>query len=194
VGLETPTAGTLSIDGRTVGEGSRVLVPAEERNVAMVFQDLALWPHLTVYRNLELGLQARRIAAPRRRERIEELLSAVDLTDKAGRRPHQLSGGEQQRVAIARALVLDPVALLLDEPLTSLDVVTKEELLQLFARLFAERRLPVLYVAHEPREISRLVQRIVVLEQGMITQQGTLEELARAPATAFVSAFLRALP
>jgi multiple sugar transport system ATP-binding protein len=159
----------------------------------MVFQDLALWPHLTVYGNLELGLKAQRVSARVRSDRIRTMLASVDLGDKADRRPHELSGGERQRVAIARSLVLDPVALLLDEPLTSLDVVTRDEISSLFARLFSERALPVLYVAHEPREVARLVRRIVVLEGGRISQQGNLGDLARSPATPFVRSFLRGL-
>jgi ABC-type sugar transport system ATPase subunit len=193
VGLETPVEGSLSIMGRVASQGGRDLIPPEEREVGMVFQDLALWPHLSVYANLELGLKARRIPTSVRRERIQALLAAVDLSDKQRRRPHQLSGGERQRVAIARALVLDPVALLLDEPLASLDVQTKDEILSLLARLFSERRVPVIYVAHEPREVARLVHHIVVLEHGQISQQGTLGDLDRTPATAFVRAFLKAL-
>jgi ABC-type Fe3+/spermidine/putrescine transport system ATPase subunit len=193
LGLETPTDGTLTIMGRVASRGGRDLIPTEERNVAMVFQDLALWPHLSVFGNIELGLKARRVPASVRQGRIQALLAAVDLSDKALRRPHELSGGERQRVAIARALALDPVALLLDEPLTSLDVLTKDEILNLLARLFVERERPVIYVGHEPREVVRLVQRIVVLENGRISQQGTLGELDRAPATPFVRAFLRAL-
>lgn len=193
IGLEIPTEGSLSIMGRIASQGGRELIPPEEREVGMVFQDLALWPHLSVYANLELGLKARRIPAAVRRDRILALLAAVDLGDKLRRRPHELSGGERQRVAIARALVLDPVALLLDEPLTSLDVQTKDDILNLLARLFSERGLPVIYVAHEPREVARLVHRIVVLEQGRISQQGTLGDLDRDPATPFVRAFLKAL-
>lgn len=193
IGLETPVAGSLSIMGRIACQDGRDLIPPEAREVGMVFQDLALWPHLSVYANLELGLKARRIPASARRERIEAMLAAVSLGDKLRRRPHELSGGERQRVAIARALVLDPVALLLDEPLTSLDVHTKDEILSLLARLFSERGVPVIYVAHEPREVARLVDRIVVLEQGRISQQGTLGDLDRDPATPFVRAFVKAL-
>jgi ABC-type sugar transport system ATPase subunit len=193
VGLDTPTEGTLSIMGRVVSRSGQDLIPAEERNVAMVFQDLALWPHLSAYANVELGLKAHGVRAPIRRERIQALLASVDLTAKAGRRPNELSGGERQRVAIARALALDPVAFLLDEPLTSLDVLGKDETLALFARLLNQRQLPVVYVAHEPRDVVRLAQRIVVLENGRISQQGALGDLDRAPATPFVRAFLRAL-
>jgi ABC-type sugar transport system ATPase subunit len=192
LGLDTPTQGRVSIAGRLASHAGHVDVLPEERNVAMVFQDLALWPHLSVRGNLELGLKARGLEKAAREERIAQALAWVGLADKSARRPHALSGGERQRVAIARALVLDPVALLLDEPLGSLDVALKDELCELFARLFTAGGLPVLYVTHDPQEAARLAQRIIVLEAGRVVQQGTLAELTRAPATAFVRAFARA--
>lgn len=193
LGLVAPTTGVVTIDGRRVSHDGRIEVPPEERNVAMVFQDLALWPHLSVHGNLEFGLAAHGLAKADRGRRITEALSWVGLAGHASRRPHELSGGERQRVAIARALVLDPVALLLDEALGSLDVALKDELLALFGRLFGERRLPVVYVAHDPREVARVAGRVVVLERGSVVQQGTLAELERAPRTAFVRAFVRGL-
>jgi ABC-type Fe3+/spermidine/putrescine transport system ATPase subunit len=192
LGLELPTKGLLRIGGRVMSrDGSEHVLP-EARNVAMVFQDLALWPHLSVHGNLAFGLRARGLGKAACEKRIAEALASVGMADKAARRPHALSGGERQRVAIARALVLEPDALLLDEPLGSLDVVMKDELLALFAKLFAERGLSVLYVTHDPREATRLGHRIVVIEAGRIVQQGTLAELERAPATPFVRAFVRA--
>jgi ABC-type sulfate/molybdate transport systems ATPase subunit len=192
-GLETPAEGTVSVAGRIVSQAGRTLVPTEDRNVAMVFQDLALWPHLSVHGNLEFGLKARGLPRSARGARIRTVLASVELSEKAARRPHELSGGERQRVAIARALVLEPFALLLDEPLTSLDVLTKDDISSLLARLFAERALSVIHVTHDPRDVARLAQRIVVLEHGRISQQGDLGDLDRAPATPFVRAFLRAL-
>lgn len=192
-GLGAPSSGTVSIGGRSASGAGRIHLLPEERNVAMVFQDLALWPHLSAYGNLEYGLKARGIARAERDQRIHEALASVAMADKAERRPHELSGGERQRIAIARALVLDPVALLLDEPLTNLDVVTKEDVMTLFTRLLSERALPVVYVTHDPREAQRLCGRFVVLESGCVTQQGTLGELEHAPATPFVRAFCRAL-
>jgi ABC-type Fe3+/spermidine/putrescine transport system ATPase subunit len=193
LGLEAPTSGRVWIGERLASHGERVLVPCEERDVAMVFQDLALWPHLSVRENLEYGLRARGVRRATRAARTAQALRWVDLEGKASRRPHELSGGERQRVAIARALVLDPVALLLDEPLGSLDVALKDELLEVLATLFSERRLPVVYVTHDPREAARIAQRILVLERGRVVQQGAAAELARAPATPFVEAFARAL-
>jgi iron(III) transport system ATP-binding protein len=191
-GLEAPDLGTVRVGGRILDGGGIHMLP-EERNVAMVFQDLALWPHLSAYGNVEFGLKARHLKKDERRERVHAVLASVAMADKAHRRPHELSGGERQRVAIARALVLQPSALLLDEPLANLDVVTKEDVMTLFGRLFSERRIPVLYVTHDPREAARLAQSIVVLENGRITEHGTLGELDHAAATPFARALLRAL-
>jgi iron(III) transport system ATP-binding protein len=191
-GLDAPTTGRVSIANRVVSHDGRIDVLPEQRNVAMVFQDLALWPHLSVHGNLAFGLKGRRLSRVEREERVTQALSWVGLEGKSSRSPDQLSGGERQRVAVARALVLDPVALLLDEPLGSLDVALKDELSEIFARLFAERELPVLYVTHDPREASRLAHRIVVMEGGRIVQSGALAALAQNPATAFVRAFTAA--
>ena len=192
LGLEAPSAGRVSIDGRVVSHEGHVDVLPEERNVAMVFQDLALWPHLSVHGNLAYGLSARGVAKAERERRIAQALSSVGLDGKTSRSPQELSGGERQRVAIARALVLDPVALLLDEPMGSLDVALKDELLGLFARAFREREIPIVYVTHDPREAARIAQRIVVLEGGRIVQQGSLSELTAGSATPFVGAFVGA--
>jgi ABC-type Fe3+/spermidine/putrescine transport system ATPase subunit len=193
LGLEPPAAGRVLVDGRLLSDNARVIVPPEERNIAMVFQDLALWPHLSVHGNLAFGLKARGMDKENRERHIAATLTSVGLEGKATRSPHELSGGERQRVAIARALVLDPVALLLDEPLGSLDVELKAEICELFARLFSERCVPTVYVTHDPHEAVRVAQRIVVLEGGRISQQGTPSELLGAPATKFVEAFARGL-
>jgi len=192
LGLEAPSAGRVSINGRLVSDDAGVVVLPEERNVAMVFQDLALWPHLSVRGNLAFGLRARGVGKVERERRIAQALSWVGLDGEVSRFPQDLSGGERQRVAVARALVLDPVALLLDEPLGSLDVAFKDEMLALFARVFRERQLPVVYVTHDPREAARIADRIVVLEGGRVSQQGTLASLCTTPATPFVELFAQA--
>ncbi|MDP3739519.1 MAG: ABC transporter ATP-binding protein [Hyphomonadaceae bacterium] len=189
LGLETPVDGEVWIGGQSVSARGRLLVLPEHRNIAMVFQDLALWPHLTARGNLAFGLKARSIPKDQRERRIAAALAWVGLDGKGDKRPGQLSGGERQRVAIARALVLDPHALLLDEPFASLDILLKHEIVNLLVRLFAERRLPTLCVTHDPRDAAFLAKRVIVLESGRIVQEGTLSELAEAPATPFVRAF-----
>jgi ABC-type sugar transport system ATPase subunit len=162
----------------------------EERNLAVVFQDLALWPHMTVHQNLAFGLVAKRVEAAEREAKIATMLERVGLRGKEGRHPHELSGGERQRVAIARALVLEPAAVLMDEPLANLDVVLKRELLSLFRDLFRERSNTVVYVTHDPREALALGDAFAVLEAGKLTQFGTAEELRAVPATHFVRALV----
>jgi ABC-type Fe3+/spermidine/putrescine transport system ATPase subunit len=189
LGLETPVDGEVCIGGQSVSAQGRLLVLPEHRNIAMVFQDLALWPHLTARGNLAFGLKARSIPKDEREKRIAAALAWVGLDGKGDKRPGQLSGGERQRVAIARALVLDPRALLLDEPFASLDILLKHEILNLLARLFAERQMPTLCVTHDPRDAAALAKRVIVMESGRIAQEGTLGELAQSPATPFVRAF-----
>jgi iron(III) transport system ATP-binding protein len=186
LGFVAPVGGVVRIEDVVVSADGRILCPPEERGLAMIFQDLALWPHLTVTGNLEFGLASRGVPRADRLERIGTMLSRVGLADRARAHPAELSGGERQRVAIARALVLDPKVLLLDEPLSNLDVPLKRELLMLLAQLLKDRRVPSLYVTHELREAAVLSDRIAVLEAGHIVQTGSLDMLRRDPRTAFV--------
>ena len=185
-GFVAPKRGAIHLGGRLASTDGRILIPPEARRLAMVFQDLALWPHLTVHGNLAFGLAAKGLATQERATRIAAILERVGLGRAAKRYPGDLSGGERQRVAIARALVLEPDALLLDEPLTNLDVALKRELLELLRDLLRERRATAIYVTHDPREAAALGDRILVMEHGRIAQVGTLAELATHPATAFV--------
>ncbi len=186
LGLAIPCQGRVRLGETTVSEAGRLLVPPEERGLAVVFQDLALWPHLTVAGNLNFGLAARGVARDEARSRITAILERLELADKAKRYPGDLSGGERQRVAIARALVLEPRAVLLDEPLSNLDVTLKRELLSLFRGLFRERGTTAIYVTHDLREAAALGDRIAVLEAGRIVQSATLDELRSHPASAVV--------
>jgi ABC-type Fe3+/spermidine/putrescine transport system ATPase subunit len=194
LGFLAPDTGVVRIDGEPVSVSGRILRPPEERGVAMVFQDLALWPHLTVAGNLEFGLAARGVPGEARVERVGAMLSLVGLSERAGARPGELSGGERQRVAIARALVLEPRALLLDEPLSNLDALLKRELMLLLSELLVERRVPSLYVTHDVQEVAALGDRVTVLEAGRIVQEGSLDSLRKAPATAFVRGVMANLP
>ncbi len=190
LGLCTPDCGVIRIGGREVSRGGELFSAPEERNLAVVFQDLALWPHMTVEGNLAFGLAAKKIDRAERSTKIATMLQRVGLRGKERRHPHELSGGERQRVAIARALVLEPAAVLMDEPLANLDIVLKRELLDLFRDLFRERSATVVYITHDPREALALSDSLAVLEGGRLTQVGSAAELSAAPATTFVRALV----
>lgn len=188
LGLLAPNAGRVSLDGVVASGGGRVLLAPERRDLGIVFQDLALWPHLRVAGNLAFGLAARGIPRAERDARVAAMLDRVGLAGFGTRRPGELSGGERQRVAIARALVVEPRAVLLDEPLANLDRVRRAELLGVFRALLRDRKTPAVYVTHDVDEVAGLADRLAVLEGGEITQEGTLEELRSGPATPFVRA------
>lgn len=193
LGFAVPSAGTVRVGDHVVSANGRVLVEPEDRGLAVVFQDLALWPHLTVVGNLAFGLTARRVAAEERAGRIAAMLGRVGLAGTERRYPGELSGGQRQRVAIARALVLEPRAVLLDEPLANVDVDLRRELLGLMRELFREKATTVVHVTHDLREAVALAHRYAVMEAGRIVQQGNLEDLVRAPATPFVRALVEDL-
>jgi iron(III) transport system ATP-binding protein len=184
LGLVSIDEGVIRLDGRVASEPHRIVVPPDERNVGAVFQDLALWPHLTVHGNLAFELAG--IPRAERDARIAAMLERVGLTAKQRCHPGELSGGEQQRVAIARALVLGPRVVALDEPLANLDVVLKRDLLDLFGALLRERGAAAIYVTHDPWEAEVLAGRMAVVEAGRLVQIGTLSELRDHPASAFV--------
>lgn len=186
LGLAAPAAGTVLLGAAVASAGGRVLIPPEERGLAVVFQDLALWPHLTVHGNLDFGLAAKGVPSGERESRIASTLQRLELGGKTGHYPGALSGGERQRVAIARALVLEPRAVLLDEPLSNLDVALKRELLSLFRDLFQEYRSTAIYVTHDLREAAVIADRIAVMDAGRIAQAGTFDDLRTAPANEFV--------
>jgi iron(III) transport system ATP-binding protein len=186
LGLAVPTHGTVRLEGALASQDGRVLVAPEDRGLGVVFQDLALWPHLTVRGNLAFGLAARGVPRPTRATRIDEVLRRVGLGGKERRHPGQLSGGERQRVAIARALVLEPRAVLFDEPLANVDTILKRELLALFRELLRERRTSAIYVTHDLAEAAVLGDRIAVMDAGRVVQDGTLDELRTRPASELV--------
>ncbi len=193
LGLAAPAAGVVRLAGREVSRRGKISVPPEERQLAVVFQELALWPHLSVAGNLELGLRQRVEGRAQRRRKARDFLAKVGLADRADAFPGELSGGEQQRVAIARALVLEPRAVLLDEPLANLDVALKHELLALFAQLLGRPEVTGVLVTHDPAEAAALADRIALLEGGRIAQIGRPEELIAEAAAPFTRAFVGAL-
>lgn len=185
LGFAAPSNGAIHLGGELASHDGRVLVPPEERHLAVVFQDLALWPHLTVQENLAF-VRGRGKPRSEHEARVKELLSRVGLAGKEKQYPGELSGGERQRVAIARALVMEPRAILLDEPLSNLDVALKRELIGTFRELFKERKSTVVYVTHDLREAAALGDRIAVVENGKLVQEGTLAALLAQPASGFI--------
>jgi iron(III) transport system ATP-binding protein len=194
LGFVAPLTGAVRLDGETVSVDGHILRPPEQRGLSMVFQDLALWPHLTVGGNLDFVLASKGVPRFARPEQTDRMLARVGLAARATRYPGELSGGERQRVAIARALVLEPRAVLLDEPLSNLDAPLKRELTSLLRALLKERGVPGLYVTHDVREAAALGDRIAVLEAGRIVQEGSLDTLRANPATPFVRDLMVDLP
>jgi ABC-type sugar transport system ATPase subunit len=169
-GLETPDEGEIWIAGECVSRGGRNLVRPHQRRIGFVFQDLALWPHLTIEGNLDFALSAAGVAKRERAERINELLRLARIDEFAAHYPNQLSGGEQQRAAVARALVARPRLLLLDEPLSSLDSDLKAGLLRELATLQRLLAVTTIYVTHNQAEAVTLAQRIASMRAGRIEQ------------------------
>ena len=165
-GFLAPDFGKVLVGGRVVAENRTVLIGPEHRHLGMVFQDLALWPHLTVARNLEFGLKAQRLASEVRRQRIADMLARVHLTGSADAYPTKLSGGQQQRVAIARALVAQPLAVLMDEPLANLDDELRDELCGQILDLHAQLGFTLVYVTHSKEEMRRIGTRALRLCEG----------------------------
>ena len=174
-GFEVPTEGQVEIGGVRASAAGRILVPPERRMLGMVFQDLALWPHMTVSGNLEFGLRGQHVPAAERARRIEEMLERVELLEYAGVKPATLSGGQQQRVALARALVLRPQALLMDEPLASLDAELNLRLREEILNLHRALNFALLYVTHDREEAFGLADRVVLMSHGRALQEGTPE-------------------
>jgi iron(III) transport system ATP-binding protein len=184
-GFEVPTRGHILLDGRSLDD-----VPPNRRNMAMVFQSYALFPHLTVFENIAYGLKLRKLSPDAIRRKIAEVLRLTELTGLEQRAPNQLSGGQQQRVALARALVMEPKVLLFDEPLSNLDAKLREQMRAEIRRIQQTLGITSVYVTHDQAEAMTLSDRIVVMHQGRMVQVGTADEIYRRPASAFVADFI----
>ena len=188
-GLETPTAGTVLLDGQVISEPDQVLLPPHRRGVALVFQDLALWPNLTALGNVVLGMAGARLSREETRKRAEEALALCRIAECSNRKPAQLSGGQQQRVALARAIAARPRFLLLDEPLAGLDLLTKTHLLQELRSLALGRNITVVLVTHDPLEAFTLCRSAIVLEEGRLVEAGMFDSLLREPRSDLLRTF-----
>jgi len=175
-GLAVPDSGRILIDGAAVATEGRNLREPEERNLGMVFQDLALWPHLTVRGNLEFGLKARRVPAGERRHKVRKMLERVRMAPYLNAKPATLSGGQQQRVALARALVLEPRVLLMDEPLSSLDIELNVRLRREILKLQGALGFALLYVTHDREEAFDMGVRVIVMSGGRMAWAGSVED------------------
>jgi iron(III) transport system ATP-binding protein len=185
-------AGFYEPDGGEILFNSKSMlgVPPHKRNTALVFQNYAIWPHMTVFENVAYGLRVRGVSAAEISERVENALERVKMSSFASRKPSSLSGGQQQRVALARAMVVNPHALLFDEPLSNLDARLRLEMRDEIKRLQAETKITSLYVTHDQEEALSLAHRIGVMNKGVLEQVGTPFEIYNKPASAFVASFI----
>lgn len=192
-GLELPEHGDVFVDGQLATQRDRLLVPPHRRQLAMLFQDLALWPNLTVEKNIALGLTGLHLPHRNARSRVESALVTCGIRDLADRLPGTLSGGQQQRVALARALSMQPRLLLLDEPFAGLDLVTKESIIREVSKLKNELSLALILVTHDPIEARLLCDSLAVLEAGRIVDRGSIREVATNARSALGQAFMKKL-
>jgi iron(III) transport system ATP-binding protein len=190
-GFQRPDEGTISCGDRTFFDQARkVYLAAEDRNLGMVFQSYAIWPHLTVFGNVAFPLKIRKMKKDAVRRQVGEILELVEMADYTARYPHELSGGQQQRVALARALVYSPSVLLLDEPFSNLDAKLRERARTWLKHLQSELGLTTIFVTHDQDEALSLSDRIVVMNAGTVLQVGAPEDIYHRPKTRFVAEFL----
>ncbi|MEN9519393.1 MAG: hypothetical protein RLZZ381_1981 [Cyanobacteriota bacterium] len=184
-GLEAPTSGEVSIGGQNVNQAA-----PGDRNMAMVFQSYALYPHMTAAENVATALRLRKMPEAEIKRRVNEAAHKLELTSLLNRKPGQMSGGQRQRVALARALVRDPEVFLLDEPLSNLDALLREQVRAQMKQLFKEQNKPVVYVTHDQTEAMTLSTKVAVLNQGMIQQLDPPSRIYSHPANEFVASFV----
>jgi multiple sugar transport system ATP-binding protein len=184
-GLEEITAGEIFIGGEVVND-----LPPKDRDIAMVFQNYALYPHMTVFENMSFGLKLRKIPKPEIKQRVEAAAKILDITELLERRPKQLSGGQRQRVAMGRAIVRNPKVFLFDEPLSNLDAKLRVQMRTEIKRVHQKVKTTTVYVTHDQVEAMTLADRVVVMNGGRIEQVGTPQDLYHRPATRFVAGFI----
>ncbi|WP_256756914.1 ABC transporter ATP-binding protein [Cohnella sp. WQ 127256] len=184
-GFNSIENGEICFDDRVIND-----IPAYKRNIGMVFQNYAIFPHMTIQKNVAYGLKARRLSKQIIAERVDEILQMMHIKQYKDRDPSQLSGGQQQRVALARALVIHPTILLMDEPLSNLDAKLRIEMRIAIMKIQKEMNITTIYVTHDQEEALSMSDRIAVMNSGVIEQIGTPKEIYSKPATAFVAGFI----
>ncbi|WP_321943861.1 ABC transporter ATP-binding protein [Paraburkholderia tropica] len=184
-GLIEPTSGDVLVGGRRITN-----VPAHKRNIGMLFQSYALFPHLTIADNIAFGLEMRSMDRAQRKEKVDDALALIKMSEYGKRYPSELSGGQQQRVALARAIVVEPALLLLDEPMGALDKHLREDMQMEIRRIQQRLGITTVMVTHDQDEAMTMADRIVIMRAGRIEQSGTPREVYRQPATAFVASFM----
>jgi iron(III) transport system ATP-binding protein len=190
-GLETPSTGKIYIDGEPVSSPTGIK-PPEKRNLGMVFQNYAIWPHMNVFQNVAYPLKYKEVEKKVQQDRVRQTLSLVGMEGMEKRYPKELSGGQQQRVALARALIMEPTAMLLDEPLSNLDAKLRERMRFEIMELHRKLRLTVVYVTHDQSEAMVLSDRIILMQNKRIAQIGTATGIYREPLSQFVADFVGA--
>ncbi len=186
-GLEEVTSGTVEIGGRVVNN-----LEPKDRDIAMVFQNYAIYPHMSVKKNIAFGLRSSSLSKPEKEARIQEVASILDMTSLLDRKPNQLSGGQRQRVAIGRAMVRDPAVFLFDEPLSNLDAQLRTQMRLEIKKLHQRVGNTIIFVTHDQVEAMTMADRIVIMKDGHIQQVGTPAEVYHSPANAFVAQFIGA--
>ena len=190
-GFEVPDEGTVDIDSRKASVSGKLLLPIKDRGLSMIFQDLALWPHMTARQHLDFALRQRNHSSKSQiAEKAARLLQNVRLDGREKRYPHQLSGGERQRLAIARAMAQDPAYLLMDEPFSNLDPILKKDLERFVGELASASGIGIVYVTHNIEDMQRLADRVAVMRNGVLLQMGKKEEVLKKTANEFVRKLL----
>ena len=184
-GFNSIEGGSIKFDGKVIND-----IPAQKRNIGMVFQSYAIFPHLTVRQNVEYGLKIRKVPKEHMKERVDEILKAVKIDEYQDRLPERLSGGQQQRVALARAIVIHPQVLLMDEPLSNLDAKLRIEMRSAIRDVQKQVGITTVYVTHDQEEALAISDRVAVMKLGVIQQIGSPRDIYARPCNAFVSTFI----
>jgi len=188
-GLMPLNSGEISIENVLVSSTKNIIVPPHKRNIGLVFQDLALWPNLTAFNNILLALSSKKMTKSEMKIRVNEVLELCGVSALKDRKPATISGGQQQRIAVARAIALRPRFLLLDEPFSGLDLITKQRLMNEISQLASDQNITIILVTHDPFEASFLAQDAIILEKGKIEESGDFTKILNHSSTPLMKRF-----